>query len=204
MTTECDNCKKYFPPEKIFECEFCNKIDDSDEDSDEEEIKEPTQMLCEWRDGSILVSFSGHLDEEEIKEPTQMLCEWCSRECFICESRGCKECVNTVCGDCSVPMCEECRDGDALCRGCHDCRFGDNDCKDCNPNYESEASLWEATSKAEASLWGAMSEAEDEVTILKNKIIELELEIKKLKDENARLLNIRNEPKKEIIEYFGL
>jgi hypothetical protein len=79
-------------------------------------------------------------------------------------------------------MCEECRDSDALCRGCHDCRFGDNDCKDSNPNYESE----------------------DEVTILKNKIIELELEIKKLKDENARLLNIRNEPKKEIIEYFGL
>ena len=178
MTTECDNCKKSFPPEKIFECEFCNKIDDSDEDSDEEEIKEPTQMLCEW----------------------------CSRECFICESRGCIECVNTVCGDCSVSMCkecrgEECRDSDALCRGCHDCRFGDSDY---NPNYESEASLWEATSKAEAPLRGAMSEAEDEVTILKNKIIELESEIARLKDENARLLNIRNEPKKEIIEYFGL
>ena len=164
MTTECDNCKKSFPPEKIFECEFCNKIDDSDEDSDEEEIKEPTQMLCEWRSGSILVSFSGHLDEEEIKEPTQMLCEWCSRECFICESRGCKECVNTVCCDCSVSMCKECRNGDDLCGcygkcywcnrdvdrgsdgwpcdecnrwGCHDCRLG-NGCKDCDPNYDSE------------------------------------------------------------------
>lgn len=125
----------------------------------------------------------------------------CSDDCFVCELRGCEECVQIVCGDCSVPMCEECRDSDALCGRCHDCRFGDSDC---NPNYESEASLWEATSKAEAPLRGAMSEAEDEVTILKNKIIELESEIARLKDENARLLNIRNEPKKEIPEYFGL
>ena len=135
--------------------------------------------------------FHCELRNRETDAAHKLLCDQCSDGCFVC-------------GDCSVPMCEECRDSDALCRGCHDCRFGDNDCKDRNLNYESEASLWEATSKAEAPLWGAMSEAEDEVTILKNKIIELELEIKKLKDENARLLNIRNEPKKEIIEYFGL
>jgi hypothetical protein len=179
MTTECCNCKKSFPTENIFECELCNKEDDS--------------------------------DEEEIKEP-KMVCKSCSNECFICELRGCKECLRTVCCDCSVSMCQECRNGDDLCGcygkcywcnrevdrgsdgwpcdecdrwGCNDCRHG-NGCKECDPNYESE------------------EESIEEVTILKNKIIELELEIKKLKDDNARLLNIRNEPKKDIIEYFGL
>jgi hypothetical protein len=189
MTTECGNCKKYFPIEKMFECEFCNKEDDS--------------------------------DEEEIKEPKISLCKTCSDECFVCELRGCKECLRTVCCDCSVSMCKECENGDDLCGcygncywcdrdvdrgsdgwpcdecnrwGCHDCRLG-NGCKECDPNYESDK---EEEDKEE------LEKEIEEVTILKNKIIELESEILKLKDENNRLLKIRNEPKKDIIEYFGL
>ena len=126
--------------------------------------------------------FHCELCNRETDAAHKLLCDQCSDDCFVCELRGREKCVQIVCGDCSVPMCEECRDSDALCGRCHDCRFGDSDCKDFNPNYESE----------------------DEVTILKNKIIELESEIARLKDENARLLNIRNEPKKEIPEYFGL
>jgi hypothetical protein len=204
MTTECDNCKKSFPPEKIFECEFCNKIDDSDEDSDEEEIKEPTQMLCEW----------------------------CSRECFICESRGCRECVNTVCCDCSVSMCKECRNGDDLCGcygkcywcnrdvdrgsdgwpcdecnrwGCHDCRLG-NGCRECDPiamqasnkqldpNYESDEESEEEEKQP------------DDVQSLKEKITKLESEINQLQYKNLRLteiLDARNEENAEkILDHF--
>ena len=99
MTTECGNCKKSFPIEKMFECEFCNKTDDSDEDSDKEEIKEPKISLCKR----------------------------CSDECFVCELRGCDECLRTVCCDCSVSMCKECENGDDLC-GCYgNCYWCDRD-----------------------------------------------------------------------------
>jgi hypothetical protein len=140
MTTECNNCNKCFPPEKIFECDICNREDDSEsEDALEKDIS---------------------------KKPT-MCCKRCSDKCFGCELRGCTDCVDVVCCDCSVSMCVECRNGDILCGcygkcyfcnrdvdrgtdgwpcgecnrwGCYDCRVGDNGCKECNPNYEEDES----------------------------------------------------------------
>ena len=217
MTTKCDNCKKSFPPEKIFECEFCNKIDDSDEDSDEEEIKEPKILLCKR----------------------------CSRECFICESRGCKECLRTVCCDCSVSMCKECRNGDELCGcygkcywcnrevnrgsdgwpcdecnrwGCHDCRLG-NGCKDCDPNYDSDEESDEESDEDVEELPINLNnlslnpqtkiEVEkqpNDVQSLQEKITKLESEINQLQYKNLRLteiLDARNEENAEkILDHF--
>ena len=144
MTTVCNNCEKCFPSENIFECDICNRIDDSES----EDHSESEDTL-----------------ETDISKKPKMLCKRCSDECFGCKLRGCSDCVHVVCCDCSVSMCVECRNGDILCGcygncywcdrdvtrgsdgwpcgecnrwGCYDCRLGDNDCNKCNPNDEDD------------------------------------------------------------------
>ena len=211
MTTECCNCNKSFPIEKTFECEICNKEDDS--------------------------------DEEEIKEP-KMICKSCSNECFVCELRGCKECLRTVCCDCSVSMCQECRNGDDLCGcygkcywcnrevdrgsdgwpcdecdrwGCRSCRI-DNGCKECDPiakqasnkqldpEYESEEEEEEEMEKIEIEIKEEIEKEPEDVQSLKEKITKLESEIQKLKCKNEKLkdiLDARNEEDSEnILNHF--
>jgi hypothetical protein len=150
MTTVCNNCNKCVPLKKLFECAFCRK----DEDTDDEDIVE-----TEVKD--IIKTETKDKVETKTEDPPIMFCRNCSDECFGCEERGCEECIEIVCCDCGVHMCNDCRNNETLCGcygkcfwcgrevnrgsdgwpcwecdrwGCYDCRLGDNDCKECNPN----------------------------------------------------------------------
>jgi hypothetical protein len=52
MTTACNNCKKCVPLKKLFECAFCKKNEDTDEDEDEDEDEDlvETTDLIETKD----------------------------------------------------------------------------------------------------------------------------------------------------------
>ena len=159
MTTACNNCKKCVPLKKLFECAFCKK----DEDTDDED-----EDLIEVKD----------LVEDVKPETPIMFCRNCSDECFGCEDRGCEECIEIVCCDCGVHMCNDCRNNETQCGcygkcfwcgreinrgsdgwpcwecdrwGCYDCRLGYNDCKECNPNAEEEDLIYSSSDEEEVS-----------------------------------------------------
>jgi hypothetical protein len=121
---------------------------------------------CRWCDGweENETSDDGCEATKELTK-TSFYCRSCTRKCWHCEVRGCRDCVNTVCCDCGVSMCDDCRNSDILCgcygecyscgrevdRGsdgwpcddcdkwyCRGCRYGDNDCQECNPRDEEE------------------------------------------------------------------
>lgn len=217
MTTECGKCKKSFPTQKMFECEFCNKQYDSDEDYDDSD---------EGSNNSVKVA--------DDNEPKILLCRRCSDECFVCELRGCEECLRTVCCDCSVSMCKKCRNGDDMCGcygncywcnrevdrgsdgwpcdecdrwGCRSCRIG-NGCKECDPEYESDESEEEEEEmeKIEIEIKEEIEKEPEDVQSLKEKITKLESEIQKLKCKNEKLkdiLDARNEKDSEnILNHF--
>ena len=127
----------------------------------------PVAIHCRWCDGWEKDDEDD--DDEDIDPLTakSFYCRSCTRKCWHCEVRGCRDCVNTVCCDCSVSMCDDCRNSDILCgcygecyscgrevdRGsdgwpcddcdkwyCRGCRYGDNDCQECNPHESSEGS----------------------------------------------------------------
>ena len=161
MSTACNNCKKCVPLKKLFECAFCRKDEDTDEDEDEDEDKD----LVETETKDLVETEVKDLVEDVKPETPILFCRNCSDECFGCEERGCEECIEIVCCDCGVHMCDDCRNNETLCGcygkcfwcgqevnrgsdgwpcwecdrwGCYDCRLGDNDCKECNPNAEEE------------------------------------------------------------------
>ena len=140
----------------------------------------PVAIHCRWCDGWEKDDDDDDDDEEEgnANDPLtakSFYCRSCTRKCWHCEVRGCRDCVNTVCCDCGVSMCDDCRNSDILCgcygecyscgrevdRGsdgwpcddcdkwyCRGCRYGDNDCQECNPRDEESS---EETSEEETS-----------------------------------------------------
>jgi hypothetical protein len=213
MTTECGDCKKCFPQENIFECEFCNKKDDSDEDSDQDS---PKTMLC---------------------KRCSYLCHACeSRGCSVCVDVVCCDCAVSMCKECrnrdklcgcygSCYWCDRdvnrgshgwpCNECDRW--GCHDCRLG-NGCEECDPNYDSDEESDEEEEEVpidqirvnHLSL-NPQTKIEDltenvDIQGIKEKITKLESEIQQLKYKNLRLteiLDARNEEDSEkILEHF--
>jgi len=128
MTTACNNCKKCVPLKKLFECAFCKKNEDTDEDEDEDEDEDlvETTDLIETKDlveDEDLVETKDLVEVKDLVEDVKpetpiMLCRNCSDECFGCEERGCEECIEIVCCDCGVHMCDDCRNNETLC-GCY-------------------------------------------------------------------------------------
>ena len=176
MTTSCNNCKNCVPLKKFFECAFCRKDEDTDDDDDEVLIED--KDLIETKD---LIKVKDLVKDVKPETPI-MLCRNCSDKCFGCKDRGCEECIEIVCCDCGVHMCDDCRNNETQCGcygkcfwcgrevnrgsdgwpcwecdrwGCYDCRLGYNDCKECNPNCGEEliysSSDEEAVSNAEAT-----------------------------------------------------
>jgi hypothetical protein len=126
----------------------------------------PVAIHCRWCDGWEKDDEDDDYAEGNANDPLtakSFYCRSCTRKCWHCEVRGCRDCVNTVCCDCSVSMCDDCRNSDILCgcygecyscgrevdRGsdgwpcddcdkwyCRGCRYGDNDCQECNPRDE--------------------------------------------------------------------
>ena len=122
----------------------------------------PVAIHCRWCDG--WEKDEGNDDEDiDLLTAKSFYCRSCTRKCWHCEIRGCRDCIDVVCCDCSVSMCDDCRNSDILCgcygecyscgrevdRGsdgwpcddcdkwyCRGCRYGDNDCQECNPRDE--------------------------------------------------------------------
>jgi hypothetical protein len=137
---DCESCEKNIQLSKAITCKWCDSDYDSDDDDDD--------------------------DVNPNKKPPHLFCKNCTRRCFVCDVRGCTDCVDTVCCDCSERMCRKCRNGDELCgcyghcsscgtdvnRGsegwpcndcsrwyCDGCRQGDNPCPECGPREEEES-----------------------------------------------------------------
>ena len=143
-------------PEKMYDCESCEK-----------KIQLVDAIICKWCDSDY---DSENDDDEDVvpsknKESQHLFCKKCTRRCFVCNVRGCTDCIEVVCCDCGERMCSDCRNGDDLCgcygncyscgtevnRGsegwpcndcdkwyCDGCRQGDNPCPECGPGEDSE------------------------------------------------------------------
>ena len=156
----------------------------------------PVAIHCRWCDGWEKDDdyAEGNDDDAEgnANDPLtakSFYCRSCTRKCWHCEVRGCRDCVNTVCCDCSVSMCDDCRNSDILCgcygecyscgrevdRGsdgwpcddcdkwyCRGCRYGDNDCQECNPHESSDEE--ETTLEEEEETSQEISEATKETS----------------------------------------
>ena len=137
ITNNCESCDEKIQLADAIICKLCDNIDD---DSDDDEPSDK-------------------------KESQHLFCKKCTRRCFVCNVRGCTDCIEVVCCDCGERMCSDCRNGDDLCgcyghcsscgtevnRGsegwpcndcdkwyCDGCRRGDNPCPECGPGEDSE------------------------------------------------------------------
>ena len=136
-------------PVKMCDCKSCEK-----------NIRLANAIVCKWCDSDYDSDDDDDSDDNNLKPP-HLFCKKCTYRCFVCEVRGCIDCVKTVCCDCSERMCRKCRNGDELC-GCYGhcyscdtevdrgsdgwpcdecdrwlcsrcCRSGDNPCSECGP-----------------------------------------------------------------------
>ena len=139
ITNNCESCDEKIQLADAIICKLCNEDYDSDDDEDDV--------------------------PSENKESQHLFCKKCTRRCFVCNVRGCTDCIEVVCCDCGERMCTDCRNGDDLCgcygncyscgtevnRGsegwpcndcdkwyCDGCRQGDNPCPECGPGEDSE------------------------------------------------------------------
>lgn len=139
-------------PEKMYDCESCEK-----------KIQLADAIICKWCDSDY--DSDDDVVPSENKESQHLFCKKCTRRCFVCNVRGCTDCIEVVCCDCGERMCSDCRNGDDLCgcyghcyscgtevnRGsegwpcndcdkwyCDGCRRGYNPCPECGPGEDSE------------------------------------------------------------------
>lgn len=105
-TCDCESCDKKIILADAIICKLCDKNYDSDDSDDKPSDK------------------SQHL-----------FCKKCTRRCFVCNVRGCTDCVEVVCCDCGERMCSDCRNNDDLC-GCY------GHCSSCGTDVNRGADGW--------------------------------------------------------------
>ncbi len=106
-------------PVKTCDCELCDK-----------QIQLADAIICKLCDKDY------DSDDDEPSDKSQhMFCKKCTRRCFVCEVRGCTDCVEVVCCDCGERMCSDCRNGDDLC-GCY------GNCSSCGTEVNRGSDGW--------------------------------------------------------------
>ena len=105
ITNTCESCDKKIILADAIICKLCDKNYDSDD------------------------------DDEPSDKPQHLFCKKCTRRCFVCNVRGCTNCVEVVCCDCGERMCSDCRDGDDLC-GCY------GNCSSCGTEVNRGSDGW--------------------------------------------------------------
>jgi len=148
-------------PEKMYDYKSCKSC--------EKKIQLADAISCKWCNSNDYSEDSDDVVPSENKE-SHLFCKKCTRRCFVCDVRGCTDCIDVVCCDCGERMCCKCRNGDDLCgcygncyscgtevnRGsegwpcndcdkwyCDGCRQGDNPCPECGPGEDSDESTKE-------------------------------------------------------------
>lgn len=113
ITNTCESCDKKIQLADAIICKLCDNIDDDDDSDDDNE----------------------HVIPSDKKESQHLFCKKCTRRCFVCNVRGCTDCVEVVCCDCGERMCSDCRNGDDLC-GCY------GHCSSCGTEVNRGADGW--------------------------------------------------------------
>ena len=108
ITNTCESCDKQIQLADAIICKLCDEDYDSEDSEDEPSDK---------------------------KESQHLFCKKCTRRCFVCNVRGCTNCVEVVCCDCGERMCSDCRNNDDLC-GCY------GHCSSCGTEVNRGADGW--------------------------------------------------------------
>ena len=151
-------------PIKMYDCKSCKSC--------EKKIQLADTISCKWCNSNDYSDYDSDSDDapSENKESPHLFCKKCTRQWFVCDVRGCTDCIDVVCCDCGERMCRKCRNGDDLCgcygncyscgtevnRGsegwpcndcdkwyCDGCRQDDNPCPECGPGEDSDESTKE-------------------------------------------------------------
>ena len=112
-TCDCESCDKKIQLADAIICKLCDEDYDSEDSEDDNE----------------------HIVLSDKKESQHLFCKKCTRRCFVCNVRGCTDCVEVVCCDCGERMCSDCRNGDDLC-GCY------GHCSSCGTEVNRGADGW--------------------------------------------------------------